>query len=137
MATVPRKPAGEGSDFDPSELLAAHGEHDKTITNLTERMAKVEGRLDTPQALAAYFQESAKDSRVLEGVFADMFCRFIKENDAVKAAVDKRMEEVDRKFFHKFLKRAWWVVYTIGVVILTLAVDVFRSWLEATFIHKP
>jgi hypothetical protein len=136
MATVPKR-SDNPDNFDASEFLASRDAHEKNITELNERMSKVEGHLSTPQALAAFFENSAKDSRVLDGVFAQMFCRFIKENDAVKDAVDKRMEEVDRKFFHKFLRRGWLVIYTLAVAVITLALAVLKDWLEAVLIHKP
>jgi hypothetical protein len=137
MAIATRKPEkGDGSDFDPSELLAAHGEHDKNISNLTERMAKVEGHLATPQALAAFMKESTKDSRMLDGVFADMFCRFMKENPDVQEVVRSKLEEIDRIFFFKTLKRAWFWIYTVIVAMAAIVGKEVVDWMISLIPHK-
>src|SRR3954453_11257820 len=101
MAISPSRRADRISDFDPSELLATHEQHEKTISDLAERLVKVESNLSTPQSVAVFFQECAKDSRNFENVFAKMFCRFLDENQEVKDALRKRMAEVDRHFFFK------------------------------------
>lgn len=135
MATpIIKKP--EKSDFNPGELLANHEQHERNISDLTKRVAKIEGRLDTPQALAAFFQESAKDSRVLEGVFAQMFCRFLKEHPEVQEAVKQKMNEVDRNFFWKNFKRLWLPLYSGCLVVATLVAKEVVHWIVAFIPHK-
>jgi hypothetical protein len=132
----PNNKKTENSDFDPDQLLAGHQQHEKTIVSLTERIAKIEGHLSTPQAVAAFFKESAKDSRVLEGVFAEMFCRFVNEHQDVQAAVKKKIEEVDRNFVQTMFKRFW---VLIGSGIIFLAGSVFKEfvqWATSLFPHK-
>src|SRR5438477_12994273 len=107
MAIPPSRRTDRISDFDPSQLLATHEQHHKNITDLTERVAKLEQNFSSPQAVAAFFQECAKDSRKFDKIFADMFCRFLDENPDVKEAVRKRMAQVDRNFFFKGFKRSW------------------------------
>jgi len=135
MAIPPRKPDKEPSDFDTSQLLAAHGEHEKTVVNLTERLTKIEGHLATPQALADFFKESAKDSRYLDGAFAEMFCRFMNENPAVRAAVGKRMEEIDRNFFFKTFKRLWLPIYSVILIVGTILLKAAVDWLLTLIPH--
>jgi hypothetical protein len=134
MAAGPKR---SDNDFDASEFLAARDAHEKGISDLNDRVANVESKLKTPQDLAAFFESSAKDSRVLDGVFAKMFCRFMKENDEVREAVDKRMEEVDRKFLHKFMKRGWIALYTIGVAVITILLGLLKDYLATLWVHKP
>ena len=135
MAAAPRKP--DSSDFDPSELLATHVEHEKSISNLTERVVKIEGHLNTPQALAAFFQESAKDSRTLDGVFAGMFCRFMAENSEVQEALKKKMGEVDRHFFYKNFKRIWLPLYSGILIVGTLVIKELVTWAISLIPHHP
>ena len=103
MATPPRR--SDKDDFDPVELLASSEKHESKITDLTDRTAKLETLLSTPQTLARFFEQCAADSRNFDGVFAKMFCRFMEENAEVKAAVQKRVDESDRNFVRKTFKR--------------------------------
>lgn len=135
MAISPTKKSGT-SDFNPGELLANHEQHEKNISDLTTRVAKIEGRLDTPQALAAFLQESAKDSRVLEGVFAQMFCRFLKEHSEVQDAVKQKMSEVDRNFFWKNFKRLWFPIYSGVLVVATLMAKELVHWFVTLIPHS-
>ena len=114
MAASPKK---QDTDFDPQDFLASHGQHEKDIFDLTGRVTKLEGYLSSPQALATFLEEFAKDSRNLEGVFAKMFCRFMKENPDVQASVEKKLTEVDRHFFFKNVKRFGFTVYSVFLVI--------------------
>jgi hypothetical protein len=135
MANPPLKRSEKDSDFDPSQLLHSHGEHEKNISDLTSRMAKVEGRMDTPQALADFLEESARDSRKLEGVFAEMFCRFMEENPKVQECVKKRMEEVDRNYFFKTFKRTWFWFYSVVVAVGAIIIKELLGWLLALIPH--
>jgi len=135
MALPTTKKAGT-SDFDPSELLATHEQHEKNIVDLTSRVSKLEGHLCTPQALAAYFEESAKDSRILEGVFAKMFCRFMNENPDVQAALEARIAQVDRNFFFKLFKRFGFAVYSFVLVLTGLLVKALGEWIVALLPHS-
>jgi hypothetical protein len=135
MANV--RKGGDPNDFDPTDFFTTRDAHEKNLSDLETRVSAIEGKLKTPQDLAAFFEKSAQDSRTLDGVFAKMFCRFLKEHDEVRAAVDNRMAEVDRKFFHKFLKRGWLVLYTIGVAVITLLLDLLKDYLSTLLIHKP
>jgi hypothetical protein len=134
---LPRKGSDPSDNFDASELIASRDSHEKGISELNERVTSMESKLKTPQDLATFFEGASKDSRVLDGVFASMFCRFMKENDQVREAVDKRMEEVDRKFIHKFMKRGWIVLYTIGVFVVSKLSDALGEYLKSLLIHKP
>ena len=127
-----RSPA---SDFDPSELLATHEQHEKNISDLNGRLSKLEGHLCTPQALASYFEESAKDSRVLEGVFASMFCRFMNENGEVQIALEKRIEQVDRSHIQKFVKRFGFAVYSFLLIIVGLLGKALGEWILSLIPH--
>ena len=132
---VPLKKA-EKDDFDPSELLAVHGKHEKDITDLNGRLAKIEGHLQTPQAVAEFFTESTRDSRKLDGVFAEMFCRFMKEHEGVDDAVTKKVEDIDRNFVRKCFKRFW---VFIGTGLVFIAGTVFHQlveWLLSVLPHK-
>ena len=125
----------EPSDFNASDLLAARDAHEKGISDLNERMAKVEGNLETPQQLADYFERSARDSRQLESVFAKMFCRFMNDNDEVKEAVRKKLEEIDRNFFFKTWKRTWFIVYSVGVAIGSIFLKALVDWIISLIPH--
>ena len=135
MARAPKIADEKPSDFDTSELVVTHEQHEKDITDLSERVKKIEGHLCTPQALAGFFQESAKDSRVLEGVFAEMFCRFMNENDGVKIAVEKKFHEVDRNFLHKTFKRLWLPAYSAALILGTIVLQELAKWLISLIPH--
>jgi predicted component of viral defense system (DUF524 family) len=134
MANVPRR-IEKISDFDPSELLATHEQHEKNITDLTERLAKIEGQISTPQAAAAFLQECAKDSRNFESVFATMFCRFLNENVEVKEAMQKRITETDRNFFFKTFKRLWLPIYSVILIVGTIVIKAMVEWLLKLLQH--
>ena len=129
MAIPSRKP--EKSDFDASELLANHELQENNISNLTARLSKIEGYMATPQSLAAFFQEATKDSRVLDGVFAEMFCRFLNEHEGVQEAVKIKFNEVDRHFVREKFKR--WGTYATSafLVLLGAAGREIVHWLSA------
>jgi hypothetical protein len=135
MAISPRSP--RISDFDPSEFLAGHEQHERTISELTERTFKLEQNFATPQAVASFFQECAKDSRNLENVFAQMFCRFLDDNSDVKDAIQKRISDADRNFFFKTLKRFGLASYSLFLVILGAAGKELVQWLLSIFPHAP
>lgn len=135
MAAPPSKKS-DSSDFDPSQLLAHHEQHEKHISSLTERVAKIEGHLCTPQAVATFFKESAKDSRTLDGVFAEMFCRFMEENEEVKAAIKKKMGELDRNYFLKAFKRLWLPLYSGILIIATVVAKDLTQWLLSLIPNK-
>jgi hypothetical protein len=130
----PRKSDSESgaiSDFNPSALAHAQDQHEKSIGDLTERVRKIESSLSTPQALATFFEESARDSRQLDGVFAKMFCRFMAEHPDVQEAVKRKVEEVDRSYVVKTLRRFGGALYAfvllIGGMLLKALVDWFLS----------
>ncbi|MEA3187628.1 MAG: hypothetical protein QOD99_1458 [Chthoniobacter sp.] len=130
MAMSPRRGSDSiVSDFDTSQLLATHEQHEKNISDLTERTVKLEKSLATPQAVAGFFEECAKDSRNFDNVFAKMFCRFLDENQDVKDAVRKRMAEVDRNFFYKTFKRIWLPLYSGLLIIATILAKEIVHWL--------
>jgi hypothetical protein len=132
MAYPPKKSEPEFatiSDFDPNVLLQAQGQHEKSIGDLAERVGKIEASLATPQALAVFLEEAAKDSRQLEAVFAKMFCRFMQENSDVQTAVKKKMDEVDRNFFYRNFKRIWFPLYSGLLIFLTLLGKHLMEWL--------
>jgi hypothetical protein len=133
MASPTRK---QETDFDPNDFLAAQGEHEKNISALTERISKIEGHLSTPQSLAAFLNESAKDSRVLEGVFAKMFCRFMADDKDVQDAVRKKIVEADRNFFYKNLKRLWLPIYSATLVVGTIVAKEVVQWLLSLIPHR-
>lgn len=136
MAIVPSRRTEKISDFDPSELLATHEQHEKNISDLTDRVVKIEGQIATPQAAAVFLEECAKDSRNFEGVFATMFCRFLKENSEVKAALKDKIDETDRHFFFKTFKRIWLPIYSVGLIVGTIVVKALVEWLMALIPHK-
>lgn len=130
-----KKTGNDVSDFDPSELLASREVHEKTIASLGDRMAAIEGCLSTPQSLATFFRESAKDSRTLEGVFAEMFCRFIKENEGVKQAIETKINEADRSFLRKGLKRSWGLLWTAFIFLAGGVAKQVLEWLGSLLPH--
>jgi hypothetical protein len=129
MPSVPPRESERLSDFNPSEFLVAHEQHESKISDLTERTLKLEKSFATPQAVAAFFDECAKDSRNFENVFAKMFVRFLDENPDVREAIRKRMAEVDRNFFFKTFKRIWLPVYSALLIIGTIVVKELVQWI--------
>lgn len=132
-------PKKEETDFKASDLLATQKEQGDTLSDLSERLERLESYLDTPQKLAEFFEQSSKDSRRLDGVFADMFCRFMRENAEVKAELEERIEAVDRQFFYKTFKKVSFALYTVAVVVGTLVVQVvgqlITQWVSALLPH--
>jgi len=128
---MPNVPRGSErlSDFNPSEFLVAHEQHETKISDLNERTMKLEKSFATPQAVAAFFDECAKDSRNFENVFAKMFVRFLDENPDVREAIRKRMAEVDRNFFLKTFKRIWLPVYSALLIVGTIVVKELVQWI--------
>jgi|GEM_PF-5392467 len=135
MATIsPKKEAGD-SDFDPSQLLAARDEHEKSITNLTDRISKIEGWLCTPQALAGFFREAARDSRELESVFADMICKFMKDNAGVAEAIKGKIEETDRNYIKKQFTRFGKLVQAGIILLIGIFGRELGQWIFSFFPH--
>jgi hypothetical protein len=108
----PQKP----DDFKTAELLKSQEQHGKEISDLSGRIAELEGKLKSPQALAAFFQDATKDSRVLDGVFASMFCRFLKEHEDVQSELRHRLHEADRHYVLEKFKR-WGGFIQSGILI--------------------
>ena len=126
-------PRQEESDFNAGELLATQQQHGNTLSELTGRVVKIEGYLETPQKLADFFKEAAKDSRVLEGVFAEMFCRFIKDNIEVKTALEKKVDEVDREYIKKVFKRFGAIVWSGLCIVVGGIITALIQWAFAFF----
>jgi predicted component of viral defense system (DUF524 family) len=133
MAIQPRR--DRISDFDTSQLLATHEQHEKNISDLTERLVKIESQIATPQAAAAFLEECAKDSRNFEGVFATMFTRFVTENPQVKDAVQKQIAESDRNFVVRTFKRFGLGMYSLCLIILGAVVKPLTEWLFSLLPH--
>lgn len=87
------------SDFDSSALAVE--EHGKNISDLTDRMRKIESFLETPQSFADFFESRSKDSLRLQGIFCAMFIRFLDKEDDVQAAISRRLEALDKHFVHR------------------------------------
>lgn len=136
MAVPPKKAEKETSDFDISEILAGQEGHGKNISDLTARVAKIEGNFQTPQAVAAFFQECTRDSRKLDGIFAEMFCRFMDEHDGVREAIKAKMEDIDRSFFYKTFKRLWLPIYSVVLIVGTVVLKDVVQWLLSLIPHK-
>ncbi|HEX7260756.1 MAG TPA: hypothetical protein VF258_02990, partial [Luteolibacter sp.] len=114
----PPNRSSKTSDFDAGDLLAKNQQHDESIGDLTARLAAIEAKLATPQSLAAYFKSSTEDSRTLDGVFADMFCRFLKEHAGVKECMTEKIAESDRNYFQKSLNRFGKVIYAVLLIVI-------------------
>jgi hypothetical protein len=127
--------SGAVSDFDPNALLQAQGEHEKSISDLTDRISKIESSLATPQALAVFLEESARDSRQLEGVFAKMFCRFMAEHREVQEAVRKKIEEVDKSYFSRLFRRFGMALYTVAVAVISVIGKNLLDWVISLIPH--
>ena len=125
------------SDFDTTKLLADTQEHERNISDLTARLAELEKKVSTPQATAEFIKECAKDSRNFDNVFAEMFRRFLDENQEVKDAVQERMAKVDREFFFKTFKRFWGTVRAILLVVLGAIAKPALEWLLSLIPHVP
>lgn len=135
MAVVPRK--GEKDDFDPAELLASSEKHETKLSDLTDRTSKLETLLSTPQTLATFFETCAADSRNFDAVFAKMFCRFMEENTDVKGAIQKRVEESDRKFVHKTFKRFGGWAYSAFLIFIGAVGKELVQWIFKLLPHQP
>jgi hypothetical protein len=135
MSNVPRK-TERLSDFDPSQFLATHEQHETKISDLTERTVKLEKHFATPQAAATFIEECAQDSRVFENVFAKMFCRFLNENPDVIAAVQKQVEESDRNFVRKTFKRFGGMAYAAVLILVGAAGKEIAQLIFSLFPHK-
>jgi len=122
---VPSKKAV--SDF-PTEVLATQAAHQENISELTDRIRKIEQLLDTPIKMADFFDEKSKDSRRVDEVFAKMFCRFIKDNEEVKAALCDKIQQMDRNFFFKSFKRFWLPIYTAITIVATIVLKALVEW---------
>ena len=129
----PRKAA---SDFDTKDLLTTQGEQEKTISDLSKRVTTLEGHLSPPQNLAKFFENSAHDSRVLDSVFATMFCRFLRENGNVQQAFKARVDHLDRNFFLKAFKRVGFVLYSLLLVVGTAILSELARWIVSWLSHK-
>lgn len=110
--------------------------HEGKISDLTQRLGKVESLLGSPQALGVFLKDCAKDSRNFDAVFAEMFCRFMNENAEVKEAVCKKMNETDRNFFFKNFRRLWLPVYSGVIIICTVLAKEFVQWIVSLFHNK-
>jgi hypothetical protein len=134
MAT-PAKIREKISDFDPAELLSSHEQHESKISDLTDRVSKLEKHFATPQAAAEFIEDCAKDSRNFDGVFAKMFVRFLDESTEVREAIQKRMNEADRNFFFKTFRRTWFAIYSILLIVGTVLVKALVQWLLSFLQH--
>lgn len=73
---------------------------------------------------------------MLEGVFAQMFCRFLKENQEVREAMVNRMQEIDRNFFYKAFKRLWLPIYSVSLIIGAIVMKEVVQWAISLIPHK-
>lgn len=114
---VNRKPT-DPSDFNLSELVSSRDKHAENIANLTERLARIEGDLGTSESFAIFFEGKAGDSLKLQRVFLTMFVRFLEKEESAQAAVEKRIQELDRRFVHKAWRR--FGLGIVGVLVFVL-----------------
>ena len=121
------------SDFESRDLLQGHEEHEKSITDLEERMSKVEVYFNSPQAFAEFFKQALSDSRSVERVFADTFCRLLKENSDVMACVDAKIHAADRNCVSAFFKRFRGWIGGISLIIFGTLLREFVVFVSSFF----
>ena len=71
----------------------------------------------------------------MEGVFAKMFCRFMAENAEVQEAVRKKVEEVDRSFIAKTIRRFGVAIYTVIIAGAAIIGKELLEWALSLLPH--
>ena len=131
MAATPKRTPEKVSDFNTAELLAQQEAHEQNICDLQSRIEKLENCFGTPQKMADFFQDATEDSRKLDGVFAQMFCRFMKEHEDVQTELRQRLHEADRHYVLEKFKR-WGGLFKSAVLIAVGAIGKeIITWLAA------
>lgn len=118
----------QNSDFNPDELIKASADHEKSLAELQKTVKILDKRVGTNAALATSFKQAFENDKKMDKVLVDLIVNLVKTNDTVKAAVNKAVENADRKWWNGAWKKS---LTAIGAVILALI-----SGLAGYFIHK-
>ena len=127
----PRKTAKD--DFQPDVLLAETAQTKKEVSEMDERISKLEELFESPQNFAKMFEEHTKDSRSMTRMFSGVFCEMMKDDEAVKNAIKDRVEMIDRGYIRALIKRGGVLLWSLALIFITAIISGIGTLMVAKF----
>jgi hypothetical protein len=110
-------------DFEADKLLQSH---DKDISSLVDRVSVVEQKLNNPEQLALTLETATSDSKKLDKLFSKLFCDMMKNDSEVKAAVQDKINTLDRSSVKSTIKKFGGLV---GFAVWSILLAGIAAWL--------
>lgn len=113
------------NDFSADDLIKASADHEKSLSELSTSVKKLEKRVGDSTSLAASFKAAFENDKNMDKVLVVLVSHLIKTDDEVKTAIAKAVNKADRDWQASLLKKVGFGIWTLVVAFISGAIVFF------------
>ena len=116
-------------DLDFDAVANTTQKHAKDITDLDERLARLECKIGTNEQIAATLCVASEKAAEMQGMFEKTFLKLLAKNDPVRDEIKKLIGDADRSYVQGKLKEYnMWIKAGLLFLVAQISIELVK-WL--------